>query len=52
MFILLKSYKLEQIFLSIVGQFALDEERTLHGLEFGFLLSFFHEKPFCQNLGC
>ena len=49
--------RLKSIFRSIVGEFALDEDRTLHGLDFGFLSSFFHEKLFFPkfellNSGC
>ena len=33
--------RLSSIFRSIVGEFALDEDRTLHGLDFGFLSIFF-----------
>ena len=44
--------RLKSIFRSIVGEFALDEDRAHHGLDFGFLSSFFHEKLFFQNLSC
>ena len=49
--------RLSSIFRSIVGEFALDEDRTLHGLDFGFLSIFFSWKTFWPkfellNSGC
>ena len=51
------NFRIIKYFRSIVGKFALDEDRTLHSLDFGFLSSFFHEKLFFPkfellNSGC
>ena len=42
--------RLKIIFPSIVGGFVLDEDRTLHGLDFGFLSSFFLWRTFFSKI--